>query len=66
MLPRLAEQAGRKTDAGILRTVSRMLSAWAQPELAEGGRQRIILRKLHKLFGLADGQPRPVSANLNV
>ena len=43
-----------------LHTVSRILSAWEQQGLVEGGRQRIVLRNPHALFGLAEGQSRPV------
>ncbi len=39
-----------------LHTVSRILSAWEQQGLVEGGRQRIVLRDPHKLFGLAEGR----------
>jgi CRP-like cAMP-binding protein len=39
-----------------LHTVSRILSAWEQRGLVEGGRQRIVLRNPHALFGLAEGQ----------
>src|SRR5581483_11363622 len=39
-----------------LHTVSRILSAWEQQGLVEGGRQRIVLRNPHGLFGLAEGQ----------
>src|SRR5215831_5304736 len=39
-----------------LHTVSRILSAWEQQGLVEGGRQRIVLRDPHALFGLAEGQ----------
>jgi CRP/FNR family transcriptional regulator, nitrogen oxide reductase regulator len=38
-----------------LHTVSRILSAWEQQGLVEGGRQRIVLREPHKLFSLAEG-----------
>jgi CRP/FNR family transcriptional regulator, nitrogen oxide reductase regulator len=41
-----------------LHTVSRILSAWESQGLVEGGRQRIVLRNPHGLFGLAEGQPR--------
>ena len=44
-----------------LHTVSRILSAWEQQDLIEGGRQRIVLRDPHKLFALAEGQIRPVA-----
>ncbi|HEX5007786.1 MAG TPA: Crp/Fnr family transcriptional regulator, partial [Hyphomonadaceae bacterium] len=40
-----------------LHTVSRILSAWEQQGLVESGRQRIILRDPHRLFGLAE-RPR--------
>ena len=39
-----------------LHTVSRILSAWEQQGLVEGGRQRIVLRDPHRLFGIAEGQ----------
>jgi CRP-like cAMP-binding protein len=38
-----------------LHTVSRILSAWEQQGLVEGGRQRIVIRDPHKLFVLAEG-----------
>jgi CRP-like cAMP-binding protein len=38
-----------------LHTVSRILSAWEQRGLVEGGRQRIVLRDPHRLFALAEG-----------
>jgi CRP-like cAMP-binding protein len=38
-----------------LHTVSRILSAWEQQGLVEGGRQRIVLRDPHKLHILAEG-----------
>ena len=41
-----------------LHTVSRILSAWEQQGLVEGGRQRIVLREPHKLFGLAEGRSK--------
>jgi len=41
-----------------LHTVSRILSAWEQQGLVEGGRQRIVLRNPHGLFALAEGQPK--------
>jgi len=49
-----------------LHTVSRILSAWEQRGFVEGGRQRIVLRDPHALFGLAEGQPQPVSAGPQV
>jgi CRP-like cAMP-binding protein len=49
-----------------LHTVSRILSAWEQQGLVEGGRQRIVLRDAHRLHSLAEGEevaqarkPRP-------
>jgi CRP-like cAMP-binding protein len=37
-----------------LHTVSRILSAWEDQGLVEGGRQRIVVRDPHKLFTLAE------------
>ena len=37
-----------------LHTVSRILSAWEDQGLVEGGRQRIVVRDPHRLFGLAE------------
>jgi CRP-like cAMP-binding protein len=37
-----------------LHTVSRILSAWEEQGLVNGGRQRIVLRELHKLMVLAE------------
>ena len=37
-----------------LHTVSRTLSGWEQQGLIESGRQRIVLRDPHRLFGLAE------------
>src|SRR5262249_14380348 len=45
-----------------LHTVSRILSAWEQQGLVEGGRQRIVLRDAHKLLVLAEGHVPPTSA----
>jgi CRP/FNR family transcriptional regulator, nitrogen oxide reductase regulator len=39
-----------------LHTVSRILSAWEQQGLVEGGRQRIVLRDAHRLHSLAEGE----------
>jgi CRP-like cAMP-binding protein len=41
-----------------LHTVSRILSAWEQQGLVEGGRQRIVLRDPHKLFGISEGRAK--------
>ncbi len=72
-LLRLAQQSGRKVEAGIqidfpisrqdvaemtgatLHTVSRVLSAWEERGLVEGGRQKITLRDAHRIFMLAEG-----------
>jgi CRP-like cAMP-binding protein len=43
-----------------LHTVSRILSSWETQGLVEGGRQRIVVRDPHRLFGLAEGGPPPV------
>jgi CRP-like cAMP-binding protein len=40
-----------------LHTVSRTLSAWESQGLIESGRQRIVLRDPHRLFGLAEETP---------
>ena len=71
-LLRLAQQAGRKVEAGVeidfpigrqdiaemtgttLHTVSRILSAWEQQGLVEGGRQRIVIRNVSKLLTLTE------------
>ena len=37
-----------------LHTVSRILSGWEQQGLVEGGRQRIVIRDPHRLFGIAE------------
>lgn len=39
-----------------LHTVSRILSAWEERGLVEGGRQRIVVREPHKLLLLAEGE----------
>ncbi|MEJ1157640.1 Crp/Fnr family transcriptional regulator [Prosthecomicrobium sp. N25] len=39
-----------------LHTVSRILSAWEEKGLVEGGRQRITLRDPHRLMLLAEGE----------
>lgn len=39
-----------------LHTVSRILSAWEDQGLVEGGRKRIVLRDAHRLFLLAEGR----------
>ena len=47
----LAEMTG-----ATLHTVSRILSAWEDQGLVEGGRQRIVVRRPHQLFALAEGR----------
>ncbi|MFB9263279.1 Crp/Fnr family transcriptional regulator [Bradyrhizobium erythrophlei] len=49
----IAEMVG-----STLHTVSRILSAWEQQDLIEGGRQRIVLRNPHKLLVLAERHAR--------
>jgi CRP-like cAMP-binding protein len=49
-----------------LHTVSRILSAWEQRGLVEGGRQRIVLCNPHALVGLAEGQAQGVPSARNV
>jgi CRP-like cAMP-binding protein len=41
-----------------LHTVSRILSAWEQRGLIESGRQRIVLRDPHRLFGIAEAHSK--------
>jgi CRP-like cAMP-binding protein len=45
-----------------LHTVSRILSAWEQQGLVDGGRQRIVLRDPHRLFNVAEGRAGDHSA----
>ncbi len=40
-----------------LYTASRILSAWEQKGLVEGGRQRIVLRDPHGLFAISERVP---------
>jgi CRP-like cAMP-binding protein len=74
-LLRLARQAGRKVETGVLidfplsrqdvaemagttlHTVSRVLSAWEDKGLVEGGRQKITIREPHRLLLLAELGP---------
>jgi CRP-like cAMP-binding protein len=44
-----------------LHTVSRILSAWEDQGLVEGGRQRIVVRDPHRLFGLAERGSTPAA-----
>lgn len=39
-----------------LHTVSRILTAWEQAGLVEGGRQKLLLKDPHRLLMIADGQ----------
>ena len=39
-----------------LHTVSRVLTAWEQAGLVEGGRQKLLLKDPHRLLMIADGQ----------
>lgn len=41
-----------------LHTVSRILSGWEDRGWVEGGRQKIVIREPHKLFLLAEGEPK--------
>ena len=47
-----------------LHTVSRILSAWEQQGLVEGGRQRIVLRDAHRLHRLAEGDAAGAQARI--
>jgi CRP/FNR family transcriptional regulator, nitrogen oxide reductase regulator len=51
----ISRQDVAEMTGATLHTVSRILSAWEQRGLVEGGRQRIVLRDPHRLFGLAEG-----------
>lgn len=42
-----------------LHTVSRIMSAWEDQGLVEGGRQKIVVRDPHRLFMLAEGETPP-------
>ncbi len=71
-LLRLARDAGKKVEAGVLidlplsredlaemtgttiYTVSRLIAAWEQKGLVEGGRQRVLIRKPHGLVVIAE------------
>ncbi len=48
----VAEMAGT-----TLHTVSRILSAWEERGLVEGGRRRIVIKDLHGLYALAEHAP---------
>jgi CRP-like cAMP-binding protein len=51
----ISRQDVAEMTGATLHTVSRILSAWEQQGLIEGGRQRIVLRDPHRLFALAEG-----------
>jgi CRP-like cAMP-binding protein len=71
-LLRLARDAGRKIETGVLidiplsredlaemtgttiYTVSRLIAAWEEKGLVEGGRQRVVIRKPHGLVVIAE------------
>jgi CRP-like cAMP-binding protein len=54
----IAEMAGT-----TLHTVSRILSAWEDAGLVEGGRQKLLVKEPHRLVLIAEGQvPGPMSA----
>jgi CRP-like cAMP-binding protein len=55
----ISRQDVAEMTGATLHTVSRILSAWEQQGLVEGGRQRIVLRDPHRLFALAEGHQRP-------
>lgn len=52
----ISRQDVAEMTATTLHTVSRILSAWEDRGLVDGGRQRIVLRDPHKLFILAEGE----------
>lgn len=54
----ISRQDVAEMSGTTLHTVSRILSAWEQQGLVEGGRQRIVLRDPHRLFGLAEGHAK--------
>jgi CRP-like cAMP-binding protein len=51
----ISRQDVAEMTGATLHTVSRILSAWEQQGLVEGGRQRIVLRDPHRLFAIAEG-----------
>jgi CRP-like cAMP-binding protein len=50
----ISRQDIAEMTATTLHTVSRILSAWEERGLVSGGRQRIVIRDPHKLFGVAE------------
>jgi CRP-like cAMP-binding protein len=52
----ISRQDVAEMTGATLHTVSRVLSAWEEKGLVEGGRQKITLRDPHRIFMLAEGQ----------
>lgn len=55
----ISRQDVAEMTGATLHTVSRILSAWEDKGLVEGGRQRITLRDPHRLMLLAEGDAGP-------
>lgn len=55
----ISRQDVAEMTGATLHTVSRILSAWEEKGLVEGGRQRITLRDPHRLMLLAEGEAGP-------
>jgi len=51
----LSRQDIAQMTGTTLHTVSRIMSGWEQQGLVESGRQRIVIRDPHRLFGLSEG-----------
>jgi CRP-like cAMP-binding protein len=51
----ISRQDVAEMTGATLHTVSRVLSAWEEKGLVEGGRQKITIREPHRLFVLAEG-----------
>lgn len=51
----ISRQDVAEMTGATLHTVSRVLSAWEERGLVEGGRQKITLRDPHRIFMLAEG-----------
>lgn len=51
----ISRQDVAEMTGATLHTVSRVLSAWEDRGLVEGGRQKITLRDPHRIFMLAEG-----------
>ena len=54
----ISRQDVAEMTGATLHTVSRVLSAWEDRGLVEGGRQKITIREPHRLFVLAEGGAR--------